>query len=209
MFDLYSASGRIPTYTWATKPATYPVGTPIFLSDAGTKGSHWIDDGTAWKPFNGQALLASADAQSATVANSETIKFQYQMPAAFWQVGDILRLDCGLQKSGTTDTCNILVRIGTAGTTADATMGIGGSVLTASQVSGGFIYDIRLESATTATAITAVFLGYGSGTSSAFSTKTIANVSNQLWINLTIASSGVSNTVTLMGAKLFYISKAN
>lgn len=200
----------VPTFTWANKPSTYAVGQPVFISNVGTKGSHWQYDGTVWKPLTGQALLASLDSQSSTVGTAETIRFQYQLPATFWQIGDILRVDFGGQKSGTTNTLAALIRIGTAGTVAgDQSMSVGGAVLPAGSVSGGFVYDFRLESATTATGIAAAFQGYGTSSSSAYSTRTIQNVSNSLWVSTTIVSNGTVDTVSLMGAKLWYISKAN
>ena len=128
----------IPTFTWANKPSSYITGQPVFISNAGTKGSHWFYDGTRWKPLNGSAMLASLDTASASIGSSETIVFQYLIPANLWQTADRLRFWLGMTKSGTTDTGAMWFRIGTAGTTADALI-IGANEIAAANQQAGLV----------------------------------------------------------------------
>lgn len=203
----------ITSTTWANKPSAYITGQPVFISNAGTKGSHWFHDGTRWKPMNGSAVLASLDAASSNIGNSETIVFQYQMPAGLWQTGDRLRLYLGEIKSGTTDTATVRVRIGTAGTTADTQI-VGVVTMAAGTRQIGLISDIRLESATSALQLTNSRSppGYG-GTAIANAFDAAVAISsataNALWVSVGILSGGAADTVALVDAQLQLISKAN
>lgn len=197
----------LASYTWATIPAAGTAGRMIFISDAGTKGSTWFDDGAHWKPLNNQALLGSLDTPSAGVNASETIAFQYKSPAAFWQLTNRLRLIGTLSKSGTTNSGVLNIRIGTAGTTGDSIV-LNSTVLSAGNRQVSFIYDIRIESATTVQLMNNVS-GYGTATSTALaSATTISNISNALWFNVTITG-GATDTVSLTDAQLWLIAGAN
>lgn len=206
---VFTTSITLPSVAWASIPAAGNAGKIVRVSNVGTKGSLWMDDGTVWKAVNGQALLASLDAQSTTVSNSEVIKLQYQLPAAFWQVGDCARVFLHMAKSGTVDTGSIRVRVGTAGTTSDAAI-IAPTLMAASAQSAAVIYDLCLEDATTLNGMTNPATGYGQTSTGTFGAgTTISNVSNALWISIGLFSGGTTNTVTLDRAQIYYISRAN
>lgn len=194
--------------TWANIPAAGTAGKMVFVSNAGTKGSMWLDDGTRWKPTNGYAVLASLDSVSSNVANSETIVFQYQIPAGLWQTGDIIRINYSQEKSGTTDTAALVIRCGTAGTTSDTQLsGSSANIAAANRFNSGYV-EYRLNSATSAQQ-TATLGGVGSA-SSALPAIAISSASaNALYISVSIYSSGATDTVALRSAMLQIFSKAN
>jgi hypothetical protein len=198
----------VPSFTLATRPTTYPTGQKVFLSNVGTKGSHWYYDSARWKPEGGLARLSSLDAASSAINASETIIHQYQMPAALWQVGDHVNVKIMGTKSGTTNTGAFYVRIGTLGTTSDQGL-YSSSVMTSSQRHCAVEYDIILLTATSALIVTRNDLGYGgSTTNSPPSSTTISNVSNALYVNVAI-SGGATDTVTATNVIINYMSGAN
>jgi hypothetical protein len=203
-------SGQLPTYTWAGKPASYATGQPVFMSDVGPKGSHWYYDGTLWKPLGGECLLASLDATSASIGNSETIVFQYQMPTGLWQNGYVLHFAMSMSKSGTTDTGALRARIGTAGTTADTQI-FNVNVLAAANQQFSGVADIRLESATSVQQMpNTAGIGLGAANAAVASPVTISSaVANALYFNASLSSGGTTNTVAILHAELFLIGKAN
>lgn len=207
----------ITSTTWANKPSSYITGQPVFISNAGTKGSHWFYDGTRWKPMNGSAVLATLDSASASIGSSATSVFQYLVPAGLLQTGDRLRLRAGLAKSGVTDSLNAQIRFGTAGTTGDTAI-FGAGFLGAAARQGSFISDFRLETATSVQMVPATrsnaatsSMGYGViGTSALDAAVTISSASaNALYLTLFIQSSGATDTVQAIDAQLQLISKAN
>lgn len=198
-----------PPFTWATKPTSYPIGQPVWISDAGVKGSEWIFDGTRWKPFNNQALLASLDTAVTGLTNSEVISFQYLLPATLLQLKDRLRLDISFSKSGTTDTGSLRWRLGPLGTTADPALSTA-SLMSAAQQSGGTIHEARIQAATTAQQLARNDLGFGGATSNgASSPLTISNISSALYSSVGLISSSTNNTVSLVDAQLWLIAPAN
>lgn len=202
--------------TWANIPAAGNAGRMHFVSNAGTKGSMWLDDGTRWKPLNGIVLLASLDAASASIGNTATNVFQYLIPAGLVQAGDNIRLELNYAKSGNTDTMALTVRCGTAGTTADTSI-VSLTVLNATMRQAASIVDYRLESATSLQILpssrinSSASMGYGGSSTAAIDAAvTISSAAaNALYFTPFINSSGTTDTVQLYGAKLWLISKAN
>lgn len=206
------SSGSILTTTWANKPATYPTGWPVFITNAGAQGSHWVYDGTRWKPHNGTCTLATLDSATGNITNTESIVLQCLMPAGLWQTGDRLRIYAGLTKSGTTDTGNIFVHCGTAGTTGDTNVvATNGIISTARQQ--GVTFDVRLESATSALmmASTRQPIGYAGGSVTAYDAAVaISSASaNALYVSVGIKSTGATDTVQAADVQIQLISKAN
>lgn len=151
-YVLSNSSGGIQTFAWASKPASWPTNNIVYMSDVGNSGSFWRYDvaHTRWKPLNGKVLLASVDTTSSNITNaSETIPFQYQIPAAVWQTGDILRCDVFATKSGTTSAFTATIRIGSAGTTSDTSVESHTTHISGAQQQGASTYRYRLDSATT------------------------------------------------------------
>lgn len=203
----------VPTYTWATKPASYAAGQPVFISDAAVHGSHWHYAGSRWRPVNGQVVLATLDAESAPVGNSETITLQYLFPAGSLQVADRLRLYYTLNKSGTTDQAVLNLRIGTGGTTSDTLVLNQTNAIAATSRSSGQVVDFRVDSATTIRKMVngsaTASAGYSNQSNSANpAAVTISNVSNALYVSIGILSSSTNDTVTLVDAALQLLSPA-
>jgi hypothetical protein len=198
-------------YAFASLPAaslsTYKT---ALATDIGANGTMLRSNGTRWLTSHGSAVLKGLGAPVTGIANSETNVLQTLLPAGSWQTNDTLRLWIAPTKSGTTDTCNLTVRIGTAGTTGDtAITGLSAYVtLVAGTVGGGSIYDIKLISATsaqrmgtTATGISGYNGGSGSGSLIAATTITDASA-NALYISINLASSGATNTVGVNAAQI-------
>lgn len=202
--------------TWANIGSASVAGTYRDVSDAGVKGSLWRADGTRWKPANGAAILASLDTSSSNISNAETIVFQYQIPAALLQLKDRLRLYLSASRSGVVDAGTILVRLGTAGTVADAQLNASATPQlsgTAQQVS--LVMDYRVETATT---IQMLGVSNGGGAVSGYSNAagggnanpvTVSNVSNSLWLSVSLLSAGATNTDRLLDAQLQLIAPGN
>lgn len=207
---LTSGTSGILSTTWAGKPVSYPVGQPVFITNAGTKGSHWYWDGTRWKPVGGAAMLASMDSASASIGNSGTIVFQYQMPTGLFQTSDRLRLYVGMTKSGTTDTSGMQVYVGTAGTTSDTAV-LAVTSMNATTLQTASIMDFRLESATSIRMMpnTRLQAGYGASSTTAWDAAvTISSASaNSLWFSFVIYSNGTTNTVRAVDAQLQLVAK--
>lgn len=206
--EIHSVLPAFPPFTWATKPATYPTGQPIWISNAGAKGSAWIFDGTRWKPLNNQTLLASMDVAVTGLTNVEAVSFQYLMPAGLLYVGDRLRVNFSVTKSGTTDTCLARIRIGTAGTTADAALGTG-TVLAAASQFGAFSADFRIESETTVQMLCRTDAVLGGAATAIAAAVAIANISNALYVDCGAVSNSTNNTVGLIDVQLWLIASAN
>lgn len=180
-----------------------------FASDLGVNGS-WIEStGTRWRPLNGRASLKALTTQVTGLTNSEAISLQTLLPTNSWQIGDTLRIWMAITKSGSTDNANVTIRIGTAGTTGDtAITGISANtVLGASNLAGGFIYDIQLVSATSAQKV-----GLGSGTNGSYTgaanaaivaaTTITSAATNPLFVSFAALSSSTNNTVGIQSAQI-------
>lgn len=203
----------IGSYTYATLPsAAANSGAMARITDIGpaTAGSLWLSNGTIWKPATGRIVLSTLAARFNRAAGlGEAIAFQYQMPAAFLNVLDRLRINASYSKAGTTTTCTWAVYIGPLGTTGDpALTGMSGSVLSAANRSVGVISDLVVRSATTITkqgSGTTTAASYAAAVSTAFAAATaISNISNSLYITLTI-SPGATDDVALEDCFLEYI----
>jgi uncharacterized membrane protein len=47
------------SFTWANRPTSAPVGAVMRASDVGSaSGTHWVWDGTYWRPLGGRAVVA-------------------------------------------------------------------------------------------------------------------------------------------------------
>lgn len=203
------STNTILSTTWANKPASYPVGQSIFISNAGTKGSHWFFDGTRWKPMGGRTVLATLDTAPAAIGSTETIVLQYLVPAGLWQAGDIIRAQAFVERSGTTDVTSAFLRCGTDGTTSDTALLNGASWLSSTSKTILGLVDFRLESATSAQQLSVNF-GYGSSSLGAASPVTITSASaNALYVSFSVKSAAATDTVTVRSAAIELLSKAN
>lgn len=207
--------GVTASYTFATLPAIYATGQPVWVSNIGravigaspvaATGSLWTYNGTVWSPVGGEVLLAKMDTAVAGLTNSEVVSGQILLPAAFLKAFDRIRVRVGVSKSGTTDTAALRVRTGTAGTTGD-TLVVGNTVLSAAQLHGSFEFDLKILTATSWQMTSRSDLGVGGGTTNGIpSAVTVANISNALYLNVGAVSSGATNTVALTDVQFWLI----
>ena len=196
--------------TWSAKPSTAANGSLAFVTDVGEGGNYYQYSTalTRWRALNGVATIKDLGAPSANVAASETIVLQALIPAGAWQTNDVLRIYVDLSKSGTTDTGALAIRIGTAGTTADTAVFNLASYMAAATQSSGNIFDLKLLSATsvrrqgyTSTSNGHTYLGNSSNALDAAVTITSA-AANALYVSVSIASSGATNTVAMTGGQI-------
>lgn len=204
--------GIIASYTFATLPATYAVGQPVWVTDIGratigaspvaATGSLWVFNGTVWAPVGGRLLLAKLDVPVTGLTNVEAVSGQILLPAAFLKVSDRIRYRLGMTKSGTTDSGVSRLKVGTAGTTSDTTV-IGPTSMSATQLQAGFEYDIKILSATAWRVTSRNDLGVGGASTAAAPVDiTIANISNALYLNVGATSSSTNNTVSIIDAQI-------
>jgi hypothetical protein len=183
-----------------------------FVTDWGTNGTEVRCKGSAtrWVPVNGETTLTRMGVAVSAIANTETIVIQTQLPIGALQAGDMIFIRGSVNKSGTTDTLQLTVRWGTAGTTADTALtGLSAyQQLSAATMAGGPIIGFRVISNTSAQKLGAnsnASSPYGSTGSAALAaaTTSLADASsNAIWITVTIKSSSTTDTV---GAQEFSI----
>jgi hypothetical protein len=206
-------AGGLPhlgAYTYATLPAAASwSGYTARASDLGAApGALVISDGSRWKPIGGRVVLKNQGASS-NVANVETIVAQTLIPAGAMAAGDVLSIVFSGTKSGATDNANFVFRIGSAGTTADATMVAGGAAawMGATALTGAAWHEFQIASATTVQRLGAMsgnglFGGGGTSSVAAQAAAAIPNVSGALYASLSILSAGATNTLALQNARI-------
>lgn len=195
-------------FTYATLPAASTRSQlEAIATDLGTNGTRLRSNGTRWRPVNGDSVLVALGAAIPAIANTETIVLQTLVPAGAWQTNDVLRIWLAISKSGLTDSGNLVVRIGTAGTTADTAVMTITAALGASAQTYGATFDFKLASATTVQRAGTVATNSGAyaGTSGtappAVATITDASA-NALYVTVTLASSGATNTLAMQSGQI-------
>lgn len=142
-------------YTWANLQSAYangggalsalPAGSFAFVSDwdvmfyRNTAGTRWTTT-----PFTIYALPSPVTVQSA----SETLATQFNVPAALLGSRAQFRIELGFADNGTTTAFTTRIRLGTAGTTADALIRQAFTLSSAAQRTVGFTVDAETKSAT-------------------------------------------------------------
>lgn len=196
------------TYTQATLPSASVAGAQslAWVTDLGENGSLMQSTGTRWRALNGAAALKTLGAAVTGIANTETIVLQALLPAGSWQVNDTIRVWVAINKSGTTDTLIGVCRIGTAGTTADTAVLGGITLLSAANQSGGFIFDFKLASATSAQVVgsTGAIPAYFGGVNAASSAAVVISDTsvNPVYVSASIRSSSTTNTVGIQSGQI-------
>lgn len=198
----YAGSG-----TWANRPAVVPAsGTQYFATDIGENGSVWQSNGTRWRALNGEAVLKFLTTSVAGIAAVETIILQSLIPAGVLQAGDLILVDnLAVTKSGSTDSTQLTVRVGTLGTVAGDTVLTGLSAYTlqgATTIGGGYTFLVRNVSTTSmqkmgnaATGAHSMFAG--STTAVAAATAGLAdNSSNAVYFSVALKSSSTNDTIS-------------
>lgn len=206
----------IGSYTFATLPAAASnSGAVARVTDVGatTAGSLWISNGTIWKPVNGSVAIVSNCARTSVAgAGGETLtNLKFQFPAAFFNAGDRIRIYGSMSKAGTTTQGLAGVRMGTNGTTADAVVFATWAVMANASRTGGFFIDFSIVDATHTQAEgaqpTAATGGsyLGGSTTVIPANVVISNVSNSLWVEVTITP-GATDAVALENGRMEYLS---
>ena len=118
-------------YTWATRPsAVANPGVTIRISDVGPSiaGSHWVSDGTYWRPVNGQIVLQKQSGSIATplaavtgVTTSMLVPSRsIIIPAGMLIPGDSqIKIEAGFRRTGANATATLNAHIGTNKTSGD------------------------------------------------------------------------------------------
>jgi hypothetical protein len=120
-------------YTWSTRPAAAGrAGQVIRVSDIGATGagSHWISDGTNWRPVNGSVVICNLVGSLATPLESKTgatsgsfttLVAASKIPAEVLVPGSSsIAVQTLWNRVGATATAIAAVNIGTAGTSSDS-----------------------------------------------------------------------------------------
>jgi hypothetical protein len=193
--------------TWATVSATTPTaGTIDYVTDLGVGGSHMTYTGSKWRPINGRTQLVALTNAHASIANSETIVLQTLLPANSWKVGDVLRVTMEMEKSGSTDSGLLWLRVGTAGTTSDTGVQVSVTYMAATVRSWQGFVDLKLLTSTSARKLGAssTSTGAGSGgTANPLTGVTITDASaNALYVTISLASSSTADTVSMQHAAI-------
>ena len=148
-------SRDLGVFTWAALQSAYangggalsalPSGAHAFVTDwdvvfyRNTAGTKWIT-----QPFTIYTLPSPVTVQSA----SETLATQFNVPAGLLGSRAQFRIELGYADNGTTTSFTTRVRLGTAGTTADALIRAAFTLGSAAQRTVGFTVDAETKSAT-------------------------------------------------------------
>ena len=129
---------------------------------------------------------------------NEQILEQHTFQAGSLAVGDIIRLTCKLLKSAGVDTCTRKLRLGTAGTVADAVIN---SIAQPATTSRTWIdkREFIITGATTLRQISSggVGIGWNSANTGVDSDVTISNISNALTLSITTQMTAGSETMAV------------
>lgn len=119
-------------YTWATRPAAAGnTGQVIRVSDVGTGlgGSHWVSDGTYWRPVGGSVVIGAQSGSIATPVSSFTGVTSSQFtptkqpvfPAGMLIPGQSsIEVEAIFRRTGATATATLNAHLGTAKTSGDS-----------------------------------------------------------------------------------------
>lgn len=189
-------------YTWATKPASPSAGDVIYVTNIGG-GKVFIYNGSRWCALNGEANIATVVSSETGITNTERIFMQALLPAGSWQLNDSIRIHETHAKSGTSDSGNLFVRVGTLGTTGDTAIFSGTTFMATTGRTGGGIFEFKLVSATSVQRVGAAQVSSShaylspSNASPAPAAVAITDSSlNALWISVSLQSSGTTDTLT-------------
>lgn len=173
----------------------------------GVPGLRWRHDGTLWRLDGSQDILIDLTPSAGALSTSEQVVKQWAaIPANFLRSLRYIRVQVLWSKSGTTDAAtNVRLRLGTAGTTADALLGLS-SALIASNRSSATEAQLFAASATQMRAIARSSLA--SGTLAGFTGGGSTDVypgnitvpdmsSNALTLSATMQMAGTTDTPTV------------
>jgi hypothetical protein len=209
LLQLYGPGGlTIPTTIGPTTYANLPSasanpGMEAFVSDWGANGTKVRSINGRWLPMNGQTVLKRMGGAVSGIANTETILAQIQVPAGAIQSGDLIYIRMSANKSGTTDSIQVSLRVGTTGTVSDtAITGLSAlSIASTTNVTSGVLFGVRVLSNTSMQKMGmngTNFGSYSSGSTGVIAAATtgLSDISsNAIWLTMTVKSSGTTDTV--------------
>lgn len=191
---LYGPDGTVSpiviSSTYANALINYPAATNNgrVISMTDLNNCLFRSNGTRYIPVNRNGIIGSLDVEWVGAASAaEQISFSRLLPASLLANGDILQVTISAGKSGTSETLESRIRLGTTGTTADTTIQGPFNLLTATSISIGWFVSMRRDSATTIRKL-------GSG----------ANTTTFTGTPVAVATAGAT-TVSDMGASPMYL----
>ena len=173
----------------------------------GTTGTLFISDGVRWKPVNGVTTLYSSDSASSAMSGiAETVQCSFLIPRGLLKVGDRLVCKISQSKSSTAETVTTRVRMGTAGTTADAQI-CALALMSTTNISLGWTLDLRVNSLTTVKKLGAssVNLPWGVATGVTPAPVTVPDLSaNDVYLTFTSFMSSTVETTKIEDLSIEY-----
>ena len=128
---------------------------------------------------------------------NEQILEQHTFPAGSLAVGDIIRLTCKLVKSGTVDTCTRKLRLGTAGTVADALISAIAQPATTTRTWIDKREFVIIAATTSRQISSGVGAGWAAVNTGVDNDVTISNISNALTLSITTQMTAGSETMAV------------
>lgn len=204
-----TVTAQHPSSVFASLPAAAGVSGQVYLvTDVGASpGTLLISNGTRWKPVNGKASIRVLGPPIAGLTNVEAVSVQTALPAALLVVGDQIRIFTTASKSGTTDTGNYILRLGTAGTTSDTAL-LSSGLFNLADRAWGHILSMKIASATSVQRsgpANSNFGSYGAVATTIPAATTISNISNALFITVDMTSTSTTDTLTIQECEIEWI----
>jgi hypothetical protein len=204
--DAAWAVANLPSAAFASLPACASNNGAVYrATDVGeAPGALLVCNGTRWKPLNGRVRLKTLGAAVTGLTNTEAISLQASLPSGLMAANDQIEIWTTGTKSGSTDTGSISIRMGTAGTTADAQI-LTQLIMSATGLTYGAPLVFKFTTTTaaqrvgTATQISTSAGAYAGGATTAFpASVAISDITaNALFISVALTSAGATNTLGL------------
>lgn len=194
-FAKTSESG-IGSYTFATLPsASANSGRVAVVTDIGYGGSLWRSNGATWEPTSAIDLRKASGTINCPAGTAEGVRDQILIPGGLLKVGSVLDVEGMVTKSGATEGLSLYVRIGSAGTVADAAVLSSTSMITNTNRTSRFTIPIRLAGATSAESVSIASQPAASGVTTNTPTAiTIPTISSDLYLSVTTKMSASTET---------------
>ena len=198
---------------WAARPAAATVpGQVIRITDVGTAahGSHWVSDGTNWRPVNGRVVLASLAGSTAapvcSVTGSTGASFaipggNIKVPAGLLLPGAQLEVRPVFRRVGANATGNVNVTIGTSQSASDSNLVAQGLAATTNL---DFAPDPRVfvSSATVITSTAWLQVGGGTGGGATLDRSANFNTAADMWVSLYTSSANAADVFQLLALQV-------
>lgn len=216
---MYNPEGQaVRVMPFANRPAagSLPAGSTARFSDL--RYSDWYTDGVSrWKPLGGSSvLLAELNSDIVLTGTAEIVALQALLPRGMLLDGAILRIAYDGAKSGNADSLTVRMRVGPAGTVADALVKTSTALMQGSSPTGATYHELIRASATAMNARGANNIANVSSmtsvTGAGYATPiTIGDFDATVnYCSLTLQSSGSSDVITIKrGANIELVTVGN